>query len=564
MQVLNDPESRGPRSSREGKPAPGGLPLWLVTLLTALWLVTLCNGPLWKRVATAVEASSVGDYLFLGACFVSMVLAFNVLLTLVTAVRPLAKPVLIGVILIAATAAAFMQQYGVMLDRVMIQNVFETDAAEVRDLLSLRLVLWWTLVGLVPAIVIARLPVRARTVKTAVIESAASATGSFVALAAIVLAFGADYASLLRNHRDLRFLLTPTNALWYTGSYLSRRNAVPPAWEIVGADVRKLAEGAAGRKPIVLVMIVGEAARAEDFSLGGHEPETNPLLRQSGGVYFGNVTACGTSTAVSLPCMFSALGRSDFDDARARRRDNLLDIAKRAGVDVLWLDNNSGCKGICDRVPYKTFDATQEPQHCQSGECFDEVLVKDLRQRLAELRRDTLIVLHQKGSHGPAYYRRYPPAFERFTPACKSIKLSDCSAESLHNTYDNTILYTDFVVAQTIETLRTRADTLDSALLYVSDHGESLGEMGLYLHGAPYRFAPRVQVQVPLYAWFSEAYFDRSGLNASCIRESAKGAYSHDNLFHTTLALLRLETSAYQDSLDMFSGCRGIAGGITS
>lgn len=131
MSALNNPKTRRVPSGRQGKPARASLSLWLVTLLTALWLVTLCNGPLWKRVAAAVEASGTGDYLFLGACFVSLVLAFNILLTLATAIRPLAKPALIGVILIAATAAAFMQQYGVMLDRVMIQNVFETDAAEV-------------------------------------------------------------------------------------------------------------------------------------------------------------------------------------------------------------------------------------------------------------------------------------------------------------------------------------------------------------------------------------------------------------------------------------------------
>jgi lipid A ethanolaminephosphotransferase len=232
---------------------------------------------------------------------------------------------------------------------------------------------------------------------------------------------------------------------------------------------------------------------------------------------------------------------------------------KRSGIDVLWLDNNSGCKGVCDRVSVEIFDRNHHAGTCQDGECFDEVLAQDLKQHIADLRRDTLIVLHQKGSHGPAYYRRYPPAFERFTPTCKSIRLSDCTSQALHNAYDNTIVYVDFVVTQVIEALKQRGDRLDSAALYVSDHGESLGESGLYLHGAPSMMAPDVQLQIPLYAWFSEGYRKRSGLNTACVRQSAGAAYSHDNLFHTTLSLLDVETSAYRRPLDMFAGCRAAA-----
>jgi len=528
----------------------------VVTALTALWLVSLCNGPLWARVAAAVQASDPQDYLFLGACFVSLVLLFNTLLSLATLIRPLAKPMLIGVVLIAATAAAFMQQYGVMLDRVMIQNVFETDPAEVRDLLSLRLLLLWAALGLVPALLIAWLPLRRRSLTRGLIEGGASAAGSLALLAVIVLAFGADYASLMRNHRDLRFMLTPTNALWYTGSYLSRRGSVAQTLEVVGADARRDAGEVAGRKPRMVVLIVGETARADDFSLGGHPRETNPLLKVAGGTYFSQVSACGTSTAVSLPCMFSDLGRSGYSDAKAKRRENLLDVVRRAGADVLWLDNNSGCKGVCERVPVERFDATGHPDLCQGPECFDEVLVRDLEEHVSELRRDTLIVMHQKGSHGPAYYRRYPPEFERYTPTCVSSRLSDCTVEALHNTYDNTIVYTDFVVSRTIETLRRSAATLDSALLYISDHGESLGESGLYLHGAPYLVAPDVQLQIPMYAWFSQGYRERTRLDGGCVSDSAHQPYSHDNLFHTVLGILDVETTTYRRPLDMFAGCR--------
>lgn len=547
-----------------GERRRGALPLPLITFMVSLWFVLLCNVPLWARVSAAVNAGRAQDTLFLGACFISLLLLFNALLTLATLVRPLAKPMLIGLILIAATAAAFMQLYGVAIDRVMIQNVFETDLAETRELLSLPLLLVWGALGLVPAGLVAWVPIRATTFKRGLVRGGAIAGASLGAMAIVVVAFGADYASLLRNHRDLRFMLTPTNAIWYTASYLSRRGKVPPVLEVVGGDARRHAGSVAAQKPMVFVLIVGEAARAQDFSLSGHERDTNPLLKAAGGIYFGNVTACGTSTAVSLPCMFSDLGRSGHGYATAKRRENLLDVVERAGIDVLWLDNNSGCKGVCTRVAVEKFDENHHAGRCASGECFDEAMVQDLGTHIAGLRRDTLIVLHQKGSHGPAYFLRYPAAFERFTPTCKSSRLSDCTREALHNTYDNTIVYTDFVVAQVIDALKQRADQLDGAALYVSDHGESLGESGLYLHGAPYRMAPDVQVQIPLYAWFSDGFQERAKLSLSCVRRSAGTAYSHDNLFHTTLSLLDVETGAYRRSLDMFASCRDRANRLDS
>lgn len=534
----------------------GALPLAAVNFMVALWLVVLCNMPLWSGVTAAVDVSEPRDYLFLAACCASLVLLFNLLLTLATLVRSLAKPVLIGVVLIAGTTAAFMQQYGVSIDRVMIQNVFETDLAETRELLGVSLLLRWVALGLVPAGLLAWVPIRARTLRRGAFESGASAVASLGAMGIVVLTFGADYASLLRNHRELRFMLTPTNALWYTASYLSRRGEDPQILEVVGGDARKRPGDAVGQKPMVFVLIIGEAARAEDFSLGGHERNTNPLLKLADGIYFSNVTACGTSTAVSLPCMFSDLGRSRYASARAKRRENLLDVVKRAGIDVLWLDNNSGCKGVCGRISVETFDGDHHAGRCAGGECFDEAMVQDLTTHIAALRRDTLIVLHQQGSHGPAYYLRYPLAFERFTPTCKSVRLSDCTREALHNTYDNTIVYTDFVVAQVIEALTQRADRIDSAALYVSDHGESLGESGVYLHGAPYVIAPDVQVRIPLYAWFTQGFRERSGLGMSCMQRSAGTAYSHDNLFHTTLGLLGVQTGAYRGPLDMFASCR--------
>lgn len=536
--------------------APGEVPLQVVNFLVALWLLLLCNPGFWSRMASAVAPDRIHDYLFIGSCFVTLLLIFYTLLTAATLFRPLAKPVLIGILLIAATAASFMQQYGVAIDRVMIQNVFETDAAEVRDLVSFRLIVLWGALGLLPAALVAYVPLQHPSLRRLAVRSALTSALSLGAASFLVVAFSADYASLLRNHRDLRFVLTPTNALWYSASYLARRNEVMPIQEIVGADARKTSARLASYKPMVFVLVVGETARAEDFSLGGHNRLTNPLLQTKDGVYFRNVSACGTSTAVSLPCMFSDLGRKGYGSVKATSRENLLDVVRRAGVDVLWLDNNSGCKGVCARVEVEKMGKGQHGLQCTKEGCFDETLVLDLEHHLEDIQRDTLIVLHQKGSHGPAYFLRYPPEFERFTPTCKSIRLSDCTQEAIHNTYDNTIVYTDFVMSQVIKALRRRATQMDTAALYVSDHGESLGESGLYLHGAPFIMAPDEQIQVPLYAWFSESYRAWAGLSTDCLRRASGKAYSHDNLFHTTLSVLGIATQAYRSSLDMLAECR--------
>ena len=242
---------------------------------------------------------------------------------------------------------------------------------------------------------------------------------------------------------------------------------------------------AAGRRPALVVLVVGETARAANFSLGGYPRETNPRLAELPIVYFDDVSACGTTTAVSVPCMFSPYGRKAYSDAKAKSHESLLDVLQRTGVSVLWRDNNSGCKGACERVPQHEGRALRHPDFCAGDACFDEVLLEGLPAWIDALAGDGLVVLHQQGSHGPAYHERSPAAFKRFTPECADAAVESCSRESIVNAYDNTILYTDFVLSRLIALLEREAERFDVAMLYVSDHGESLGENGLYLHGLP-------------------------------------------------------------------------------
>jgi lipid A ethanolaminephosphotransferase len=200
----------------------------------------------------------------------------------------------------------------------------------------------------------------------------------------------------------------------------------------------------------------------------------------------------------------------------------------------------------------------KDPVLCANNECRDEILLQGLQSFIDNLDKDTVLVLHQMGSHGPEYFKRYPKAFEKFTPVCESNALNNCSRESIVNGYDNTLLYTDHVLASLIDILRSNQSKVDTAMIYLSDHGESLGEYNLYLHGTPYMLAPDQQKHVPMIAWFSDSYQQSFAVDTHCLEKERNAPLSQDNLFHSMLGLLQVHTSVYNPALDMFAGCRGV------
>jgi lipid A ethanolaminephosphotransferase len=361
---------------------------------------------------------------------------------------------------------------------------------------------------------------------------------------------------LLRNHRELRLVLVPSNIVGAVHGYLARRLSGPVTLEVVGADATHTLAAAGAGKPTLTILVIGETARAANFSLNGYPRPTNPELARQKVLSFSDVSACGTSTAVSLPCMFLDTGREGFKATLAQHREGLLDVLQRAGITVRWRDNNSGCKDVCNRVPHDDLSNMHLTGLCRGDECYDEILLHGLQDYLDRQHRDTVIVLHMKGSHGPAYFKRYPSAFEFFTPACASIQLDRCSRQEIVNAYDNTLRYTDHVLSQTIDLLRANAQRFDTAMLYVSDHGESLGENGLYLHGLPYAFAPQEQTHVPMLLWFSDGLRQRLGIDAACLSAHQHTPLSHHFIFHSILGLSNVQTAIYRPELDLFASCR--------
>jgi lipid A ethanolaminephosphotransferase len=307
-----------------------------------------------------------------------------------------------------------------------------------------------------------------------------------------------------------------------------------------------------------MVIVAGETARAANWSLGDYGRETNPELSQRDIVYYPNATSCGTATATSLPCMFSPLTRADFSYEGGIGTENLVDVLSHAGFQVEWWDNNTGHKDIATRIPSRIMTAEDGPEFCLP-ECIDGVFLKSLQDKADTITEDTVIVLHQIGSHGPSYWLRYPADREIFAPACKTPELTDCTSEEITNAYDNTIAYTDYFLSQVIDLLDA-SDRVTPAMFYVSDHGESLGEGGLYLHGTPYFMAPEDQTHVPMLIWMSKPFRDSLALDRDCMAKSAADPVSHDNMFSTVLGMLDVTTTAKDTTLDLAGACRTVTG----
>lgn len=549
------------RKTPQSTEKPAGSATWtfaisrnVLIMAVALWLMLTMNIPFWRDVWHGVGGWSNDNSLFLITLPVLVWLWLYLLLSLLTWGR-LTKAILGVLLLVSAAASFFMSSYGIVIDYNMLTNVLQTDSAEAMDLFSWGMLGWVLVLGAVPALVVSRVRLLSRPWARELGFKLASMVLALACLGGIAMSNYQSYASLLRNHHELRLLLTPSNVAAAVHGYSKRQFATPTKLQVVGADAHQVKQVGAAVKPKLTILVVGETARAVNFSLNGYARPTNPELAKQAVISFRNASSCGTATAISVPCMFLDVGHDNYKDSMAKNREGLMDVLQRAGVAVLWRDNNSGCKGACDRVPSDDVSHLQIPDLCEGNECHDEVLLSGLQTYLDRLDHDAVVVLHMKGSHGPAYFKRYPAAFEKFTPVCQDNQLDRCSAESIVNAYDNSLTYTDHVLAQTIELLKGNAARFDTAMLYMSDHGESLGENGLYLHGLPYAMAPSEQTHVPMIVWLSAGLEQRSGIQASCLTKHQDVAYSHDNLFHSILGLMDVRTSAYQPERDLFRQC---------
>jgi len=533
-----------------------------IVFALAAWMTLAANLTLWRDLLR-IDASARG--LLVVMAVAAIVCASTVAVLSLTAWSRWMKPVWMAVVLAAAVAQHFMLAYGIVLDTTMLANAAATNPAEAADLLGGTLLGNVALVAALPIAWLWQLRVGRASAAIAALHTLRLLGLSLVVAVGGVLATYSVLAPLVRNHMELRYLPNPLVPFVSAGKLALKpfakgsQRLVP-----ISAGAALGPTHAAGAKPPLLVLVVGETARADHFGLNGYARETTPELRAKGVLSFTNVWSCGTSTLASLPCMFSSLGKTGFAKSEGAH-ENLLDVVRAAGMAVLWIDNQAGCKGVCDRVPTaSSADLARAPGAeglCSGGECLDEALLLGLDQRIAALpaeqrRRGVLLVMHQMGSHGPAYTKRSPPSRKRFLPECTGAALGDCDHDGLINAYDNSIAYTDHVLAATVSWLQAQAGSFAPALLYVSDHGESLGEYGIFLHGVPYAFAPDAQKRVPMIAWLGDDLLARDHLDAACLRGRRDERLSHDNLYHSVLGLVDVATPTYDARLDVWSRCR--------
>ncbi|AMN49641.1 phosphoethanolamine--lipid A transferase [Psychrobacter sp. P2G3] len=519
---------------------------YLIIIVT-LYLVATANIGFFAQVLSIYPFSTNIGFIvsITGLLFGLMWLLFQLL-----CYRPIAKPVLIAMVMIAAVCSYFTDGYGTIFDSSMLINSLQTDQAEAMGLMAPSFFIRVVLLGVIPAIIIAKIRIKRLPLRRALWQRAVTLILSIALIAVCLLPFGDQYATFFRQHKVVRSYtnpITPIYSVIKLGTDYVDELRRPDTLILHATDAKRITPvtSTSKVKPKLMVFVVGETVRADHISLNGYQRETMPLLASQPDIYsFNNATSCGTSTAYSVPCMFSYADRKDYDASSADYNENVLDTLHKQGVNVVWRDNNSSSKGVADRVTFEDYKTSDVNPSCD-GECrdigmlngFDKLVKSDVPAK------DTLILLHQMGNHGPAYYQRYPKEFEEYQPVCMTNELSKCDDQSVINGYDNAIRYTDYFLNNVINTLKAYEQDYDVVMVYISDHGESLGENNIYLHGLPYSIAPDAQKQVPVIVWSPTGNgIDGNSMDKSSLASMIDQPVSHDFITPTLLGFFGITT----------------------
>lgn len=526
--------------------------LELLILILAVYFSLFLNQSLWASLLATQSGSNFDTALFMGAVAVGVTaLQFGVLSFLIY--RPIAVFTAVVILLTGVAADFFAKQYGVFYDMSMVRNILSTNQAEARELFTPSLLVHFLIYGIPGVLLLVGFRVKPGSlIKGLVFKISMIILALVVALGSFLIVFK-NFSAAMRNHTEIRHLVLPMSYLISTPRVLfdsgveAQKDLTP-----IGLDAVK--EVKPRVKPTLFVLVVGETVRSANWGLSGYARQTTPHLAKQDVLNFPYAVSCGTNTEVSVPCMFSPWGRRNYDEAKIRSSESLLHVIARVGVPVTWIDNQSGCKGVCtglEDIDAKTWGS---PDICPETGCYDETLLRGLGETIKKVQGDQVVVLHQLGNHGPAYYARYPKTFEQFKPVCASSDLGRCTQEEIFNAYDNAILYTDSILSRAIDLLKTEKNR-NVVFIYVSDHGESLGEGGFYLHGLPYPIAPKEQIRPPMLMWVSDQFIKENKYSKECLVRRAKEPAHHDHLFHTVLGFMNIRTSLYDSSMDLLAAC---------
>lgn len=437
--------------------------------------------------------------------------------------RLVGKSLLVLFFLINAVAVYFVTTYSVIIDETMIGNVLNTKYEEASSFFSIKLVLYIILLGIIPSIYIIKAKIVNVTLKKFLV------TTSLTLLFIVTLAFAnaSNWLWIDDNSKTLGGLAMPWSytvnlSRFYSHEYQKNKK------EILLPDAT-----ITDNNKSVIVLVIGESARSKNFSLYGYDKNTNPLLSKTPNLFHFDATSCATYTTAGVKCILEHANTDDLYEI-------LPNYLFRNDVEVFWRTTNWGEPPI-HIEDYRNREALMA--NCEGEECnYDEVLLSGLKEQILTSKKNKiLVVLHTSTSHGPTYSTKYPSQFETFKPVCKSVELGDCSHKDLINAYDNTIIYTDYILSKLIEDLKSLKD-YKSAMLFVSDHGESLGEKNLYMHGLPLSVAPKEQFEIPFIVWVS---------NGSKQLKPNK-TLSQNHVFHSVLNFLSIQSPIYNEEMNIF------------
>ncbi len=522
------------------------------SLLIAIYFGIFLNFTIYYKlffIIKNLEEVKLGVIVSIPIIFIA---CLNIIFSVIT-IKHIEKPLIIIWLMTSSIVSYQMFYYGIVFNSDMFVNIFETNTGEGLSFVNFHILIWFFIFGILPSILISKLTITHKSLIKETCSRSISIIISLAILTTIYLLYYKDIASIARNNKNLRTTIVPTYFTYSFVKYLKNTyfNTLIPYKEI-GLDAQ-LNTNPNRRKNLSLI-VIGETARSMNIELNGYLKDTNRYTKPFNIISFKNVKSCATATAISLPCMFSSFPRHEYKYEYAANQDNLIDILKRTNINMMWLDNDDGCKGVCNNIKNIKIQNNNN-KWCDGLYCYDGILVEKTKNELAHIsHNDTIIFLHLIGSHGPTYYKRYPKDHKIYSPDCPRSDIQNCNNEELVNSYDNTIAYTDFVLSKLIELLKTKNNNWNTSLIYISDHGESLGEYGLYLHGAPYFMAPEEQTKIPMLMWFSDSFAKENKINLDELFNKAENNfYSHDNFFHTILGLASVTTNVYDSNLDILN-----------
>ncbi|MBL7734906.1 MAG: phosphoethanolamine--lipid A transferase EptA [Chitinophagaceae bacterium] len=437
--------------------------------------------------------------------------------------RFVGKFLLVLFFILNAIAVYFINTYGVIIDESMIGNVLNTNYEEAGSFFSFKLIVYVILLGIIPSIYI----VRARIINVKLRRFLITSSLALLFIAIVVFANATNWLWIDKNSKQLGGLAMPWSysvnlSLFYI--HKSQENEK----EILLPDATIL-----DNEKSVVVLVIGESARRQNFSLYGYERNTNPLLSQTPNLFHFDASSCATYTTAGVKCILEHASTGDLYEI-------LPNYLYRNNIEVIWRTTNWGEPPVHIQN-YQNKDALKPD--CKDEECdYDEILLNGLKEQiLASKKNKILIVLHTSASHGPTYSKKYPPQFENFKPVCNSVELGNCSHDELINAYDNTIVYTDYILHNVIEDLK-QLNEYKSAMIFVSDHGESLGEKNLYMHGLPLSIAPKEQYEIPFIVWLSDG----------SKQLKPNKTLSQNHVFHSVLNFLNIQSPVYNEEMNIF------------